>query len=706
MYRNSSQNRKDMSPINFGKSQRNPDSPGENLFLNTKILEMMLRPDLRLYDNPANMQLAYWLAMSEKDPDLEEIFKLVIDKQSAQSIIAINSDPWWPNYPASGSIACGPNDIICGFMPNGDPITLGQLRTFCNIGVFGRTGSSKTTWLFFVILQLIRKGFQVVVFQQKNEYDDFATDPELAGMVLPLRYEEFMVSRLQSPPGVPARSYLYTHFSDFAESSGRLYAQRLAHDIAKKEGKKLPRRLYLPLSRIIQAIENFRPGRGDVETHYRESILYALKDIQNSFGDVYDYYYSDFRDKLFHREGLVTITLDAPIAASTDAVINTIRGVYSQRKYSGCETEMFRPLVFVLEDATILTDEKSLYGVPSPLIPMSFLSRKYRIGFIVVSHNISTSVSPRLLSNLESIFLFGISDEDPRRIQRLLGCSYDQAQMAQILGPGSFTALIPSFHGKPIYGQFPEIKPPRKLSEQERQDIVQSFTKSVKAIKYINRALPAAGESSVSRNEIKNVPGLTPIEVKFLVLAGTCRWLIKTQLYQVCGLNRRTGKKVSDQLEKKGIIVTCCIGRLSFIDVTPLGWIVLNSKGIEKPIPKTNGGFEHELAVELIKAWESAEGNSMEFEIDLFGKRLDAGSHDRKSGKRRFYNIGVTDPIREVESLIEIAQIPIVKNNEMIFVARDKKFASQVIKVLKKKDSSGKLVNQVVIKTIADFVNV
>lgn len=670
-----------------------------------QILELMQRKELRFADNPKYVELAYLATVIPEDAALQEILGMVIDKQEIQGIIGTAINPFWMNYPAVGSIPSKPNDINCGLMPTGDDIILDPFRTFCNIGVFGRTGSSKTSWVGTVLRQLVKKDFLVFVFQQKTEYDDWATDPELTGMVLPLRYGEFMVSRFQSPLGVPARSHLYTHFNDLAGSSGRLYAQRLAHDIAKRAGKKLPRRLHLPLSRLIEEMEKFKPGRGGVESHYKESMLYALKDIKNTVGEVYDYYYSDFLDNLFKRKGLVTITLDAPIAVSTDAVINTIRYIYSQRKYSSQASETFRPVVFVLEDATILTDEKELHGVPSPLIPMSFLSRKYRIGFIVVSHNISTSMSPRLLSNLESIFLFGISDEDPRRIQRLLGCSYEQAQMAQTLGPGSFIALIPSFHEMPVWGQFSEIKPPRKLSEQDRQNIVLQFLKSVKAVKYIDRALPAAGQSSVCRDEIKDVPDLKPEEVKQLILAGTCRKLIKTQLYAATGLNRRSGKNTSDQLEKKGLIVTHSIGRLSFVEVTPLGWIVLKAKGIEKPIPKTNGGFEHELAVELIEACERAAGRSMDFEIDLLGKRLDAASHDRKSGKRTFYNIGVTDPLREAENLEAIAKLPVVKSNELVFVARDKAFAAKVIKALKRQDPSGNLLKQSNIKTIADFVN-
>jgi hypothetical protein len=694
---------------NFQNDIAGSASKGKRQLSPQQILELLQQKELRLSDNPKYISLANLASVLPEDAALQDILGMVINKQNILAMLGTATDPFYMNYPALGSTQSNPNGIICGFMPTGEAITLDPFRTSCNIGVLGRTGSSKTSWIVYVVRQLIRIGFLVVVFQQKTEYDDLATDTDLIGRVLPLRFEEFMISRFQNACGVPHKIHLDTHFNDFASSTGRIYAQILAQDIAEKEQKKLPEGLYPPLSRLVKAIEDFKTAYGDVSSHYRESSLYAFKSIQASFKNVYDFYYSDFLDKLYNHfpdGGLVTITIDAPVASSTDAILNTIRPIYSQRKYSGLLTNKFQPLIFIIEDGTMIIDEKSLHGAPSPLIPMSFISRKYGIGFIIVSHNIAASVSPLLLSNLESAIVFGISDEDPRRIQKLLGCSYEQAQTIQSFAPGSFAVRIPSFHGLPVFGRFPEEKPPRKLTEPERLNIVRTFLKSVKAIRYIDKALPAPEQSSISRKEIKNVYSLSPIEIKFLILAGTFRWFTKTQLYKACGLNRRTGKKVSDQLEKKGLIVTCCIGKLSFIKVILLGWTVLNEKGIEKPTARTNGEFEHELAAELIEARENSAGRSVTFEMDLFNKRLDVASHDRKTGQCRFFNIGVTDPIREAENLGIIANIPIVKSNEneLIFVALDKSFASQVKKALKKKDRSGQLLKQVIIKTIADFV--
>jgi hypothetical protein len=64
----------------------------------------------------------------------------------------------------------------------------------------------------------------------------------------------------------------------------------------------------------------------------------------------------------------------------------------------------------------------------------------------------------------------------------------------------------------------------------------------------------------------------------------------------------------------------------------------------------------------------------------------------------------MTDISREIIALEAIAKLPVVQANELVFVVRDKKGASQAIKALKKADRSGRLLNRITIKTVADFV--
>lgn len=355
-----------------------------------------------------------------------------------------------------------------------------------------------------------------------------------------------------------------------------------------------------------------------------------------------------------------------------------------------------------MEDATILTDERELEGM-SPLVPMTFLARRYRMGFIYCGHTISGAASQKLISNLESIFIFGISGEDQRRIQTLLGCTEAQAQMAQLLKPGQFLALIPSFSPKPVSGRFPYIKPPRKLSEEERQDIIRPFLETVKAIKYIERGLPPAIDSRQSSTTGNDIPNVDSEELKFLVLASTGKRFTITQIYEQLGVSRRRGKQLFDRLERKGCIRGRCFGRAKFPEVLDAGAKIVESRGFKKRETK-GGGFEHEVGLELIEALEKKRGNYFGREIDLFGKRPDAKSTDPKTGQSIFYNVGVSNHAREAENLVEIARISVVKQNKLVFVARDAGFANQVRKLLLAKDPSGEVLKQVEIKTIADFV--
>ena len=87
-------------------------------------------------------------------------------------------------------------------------------------------------------------------------------------------------------------------------------------------------------------------------------------------------------------------------------------------------------------------------------------------------------------------------------------------------------------------------------------------------------------------------------------------------------------------------------------------------------------------------------------------KRLDGESIDRHTGEKTFFNIGVTDPVREVDSIVEILKLPVIQANKFAFVARDAGFAKEVKKLLKAKGIDVELLKNFEIKLIADFVDI
>jgi len=121
-----------------------------------EVIRLMRDGNLRLMDEPATVNLASQLIASP-DSYLTELFALRVHEAAAEAMIS--DDVFRENYPVKQSIPIQPYMVICGVMPTGDPIVLNPNRLFCNMGVFGRTGSGKTSWLYLLIKQILNSDF-------------------------------------------------------------------------------------------------------------------------------------------------------------------------------------------------------------------------------------------------------------------------------------------------------------------------------------------------------------------------------------------------------------------------------------------------------------------------------------------------------------------------------------------------------------------
>jgi hypothetical protein len=330
-----------------------------------------------------------------------------------------------------------------------------------------------------------------------------------------------------------------------------------------------------------------------------------------------------------------------------------------------------------------------------------------------VTHTLS-GTSQIIRDNCQTVIAFGLPGENPRLISDALGITLEAAERVKKLEPGEFAILNPYLWEKCVYAKFKKPKIPSKVNEMTRKIAVQKFLKKIKTLPpapsdAFKKQVPS--DAVTEDNFVSSALSILSSEhVQMLVLIASGIPKPATKLYQQTGLSRTQGRRFAKKLESIGAITPHTYptgrvgGHLCFFEVTDYGWRILQQKGIFKPKPKTNGGFDHELAVCLIEVSEKRQGNTVRFEVDAFGKRLDIDSSDRKTGRHKFYNVGVSDEARESANIIEIMKIPIVRDNEFMFVARDTKFAKEVQGILK--DAAGELLTQIKIKTIADFVDI
>jgi hypothetical protein len=86
----------------------------------------------------------------------------------------------------------------------------------------------------------------------------------------------------------------------------------------------------------------------------------------------------------------------------------------------------------------------------------------------------------------------------------------------------------------------------------------------------------------------------------------------------------------------------------------------------------------------------------------MSGVRVDVEWLDN-TGKRTFFNIGVSDPEREAENALRMVQLQSVAGARFVFVARDSAFAKKFQTALKARDPQGRLSGRIEVKLIADF---
>jgi len=342
-----------------------------------------------------------------------------------------------------------------------------------------------------------------------------------------------------------------------------------------------------------------------------------------------------------------------------------------------------------------------------------FMGQKYDMGVIYVTHTLS-GTSPIIRQNAQTIIVTGLPGESAGLICDTLGVTAEMADRIKTLRPGDFAILNSVLWDKCVYATFEKPQIPSKLQEAERRRVVESFLRKVKA------AAPAPLEAfrtvpsvKATESDVAHSVGqkLTSSDIEMLVHASTGSPKPICVIYRLMGFSRAQGRRIAKRLESLGAIVLHAIrtgrrgGRLCFPEVTDFGWQILKDIGISKPPSKTNGTFLHELAARLIEAWERKQSHAVTFEVDVGDKRGDAMSRDRATGAKTIWQIGTSSPAREAGNIEAILKLPVMQISEFVFVARDTKFAKEVTKLLKDKDSTGRLLSRVEMKTIADFVD-
>ncbi len=670
-------------------------------------------PEYRLREDPFTCQLIQMVLADPSDLDAQEFLTERI--RLHQLAFLGSGDAFWGNYPAPGSLIYPGGFLPLGVMPTGDALGLVLDQLNGNVLWLGPTKSGKTTLLSILLSQVVLLGnARIIVFaKKKGELSDLALLREIRHLVTVLRLEDLVLSYFRPPPGVSELAWITESVRILAQCYARYSAQRLMGEKAKELMARHPDGAYPTLGQLLEALDRFKPRFGLREAAYRESASWMLADILNSTGNIWSYASSTFLDYLYSGPGLCIIEAGAlPQEHLNFLATYFMRWLYLQRVSAGAGPGGL--VVFVLEDATaavhIQRDRETPGGV-SPISDCAYMGQRLGMGVICVTHTLG-STSEIIRQNVGAFVVCGLPGENPRLICDTLMVTSDQADKIQILHPGEFVLRNGALWDRTVYGFYQKPQIPGPISESDQRETAGRFLQNVQACPPVSfdafGPKPASHGPDPKKDTAHKELPQEQIEMLVIIASGVPKTAGK--VYEAMGLSRAQGVKIARALEAVGAIAAHRFstgrvgGQLAFFEVLAYARTILQARGISRPIPLTNGGFEHELAAQLLRAEAIRSGFGIQFEVDVGGVRVDGVMINKKTGQRIHYQIGASKPSHEVDSIQKFFGLPASQNAKFVLVARDVAFVKEVKQIFKTRKIEDAIVKQVHLRVIADLV--
>ena len=185
-----------------------------------------------------------------------------------------------------------------------------------------------------------------------------------------------------------------------------------------------------------------------------------------------------------------------------------------------------------------------------------------------------------------------------------------------------------------------------------------------------------------------------------------------TDTYEQCNLNGAQGARHLKGLIKAGLVTVHQFhasrrgGLMKLLEVTDYAYQQLGHLGINRPSPVMQGGWEHNLAGHVLGKIGQRENCQVSYEVPVGANgdsRIDV-VWQTQTGRRLYFQCGVSSVQREVDAIRRALKSPAVSVADLILIGRDKKFATQALRLLKSCDDSGRVLQNISIRLIGDLL--
>lgn len=376
--------------------------------------------------------------------------------------------------------------------------------------------------------------------------------------------------------------------------------------------------------------------------------------------------------------------------------------------------------LFVLDDnfqpITQRTDDMSPGGISS-IVDCMITGRALGLGAICLTNSLSV-MSQVARQNSSAFHLCSVTGENPWILRNTIGLTDEHIEdFRKKSAKRSYVICYnPEIIDVPVLAQSQLIVIPGKCDEVMRQANLNTFIKQVHWLpaaptSAFKAPVPLSMHAPAAKTQLPKLSNLPARTMEFLICVVTGIPKPTSKIKDLININSNELRRITKKLEDKGIIMCHRFstgrvgGKYCFYELSASAWSLLRTVGKNPPKSLTNGGFEHELAAQLIFAKGIAIGFNVRCEVDVGGIRVDIVYIDKNTGARILHNIGISHQEYEIKSIQKFMKLPSASHTKYILVARDSNFKKAVIALLKKQDPAGDIKKKIEIKLITDFIN-
>ena len=461
-----------------------------------------------------------------------------------------------------------------------------------HVGIFGSTGTGKTTFALNLIRQLHKKGVPVLIFDWEKSYRSLISKiPDLQVFTVGSDINPLFLNFLTVPPGIEFDEYIKSIVAIISEDYiGGIGADTMLLNYMEMAYQETGHPYFEDLKQIVLREINKDMGRKGRLTGrsglWKESVSRQITFMsKGGAGTVVNPRKHYPLEELFSKPVVLEFgNLKSPYDRKffIHVILNWL-SIYNQ--HCGMFSQDLKQVLIFEEFHNI-----AMEGKHDNMVSTLFReSRKYGVGLVAIDQTPS-EIPNSIFANMNVKVSFALAtNRDITAMSKAMNLDFIRSRYLGMLNTGQAVVNIRQRHVDSFLIEAPFVKQAENICDQELKEAMRKFSQ-VSRPELVSTEIQRSPQTSQGKD---NFPPLDPIEKVVLT------HIMEKPLE---GVDERTKKlgmhpsqmvRIHSLLAEKGVIKPVYINRKKLFDLTEKGKIIAEKSNIFVPARKTRGGLSH-----------------------------------------------------------------------------------------------------------------